>query len=101
MHPGELARRLHARQQEQDARDCDAWLRHAQTLAFHASTTEEPLTPADVFPAMFGPGGRWPLETAVAGDERADADRAVAEMAERIRMKKQAAEAAAGSVHGG
>ena len=66
--PGEIARRLHARRTEAEARAADAWLRHANTLAFHASDDKKPVTAADVYPDLFGPSGRWPLPGGTAAD---------------------------------
>lgn len=88
MHPGELARRLAARRAESDLRDFNEWLRHAQTLAFHANSSDEPVTVADVMPSLFGPEGRWPLGAGEdAEDVARETDDAVAAMVERRRAK--------------
>ena len=92
MSPSEVVRRYVAHRDAANAAERSAWTRHANSLAFHASTDKRPVTAADVYPQIFGPGAVWGVPRGNAGGERTDSLRARLE-AEEAAVQGRAAEA--------
>ena len=63
------------------------WARHAAALQIHLTSQEHPVTAADIYPDLFGPGGRWAVgpDGPTAEEELAAGEARIQAMVERMR----------------